>query len=231
MGRQHLTIPMPAGSQRSDFIQSGGQRPIMSPRLSKRKTRHSSPLHQPSQDRHPCQPVRQALVNCCLFTVVMQGPLLTRAISQELKMPEGVSQIPPGSILTPHPKEFERLFGKTKDSFEENELHREQAHKLGVYIVLKRAHTVIACPDGTCYFNATGNPGMATGGSGDVLTGIITGLLTQGYKAKEAAIVGVYIHGLAGDLAAKDLEHESLIAGDLINYLGKAFKKIKGKQH
>lgn len=135
--------------------------------------------------------------------------------------------IPEGSILTPHPKEFERLFGKTGNSFEENELQRKRAQELGVYIVLKRAHTAIAFPDGSCYFNATGNPGMGTGGSGDVLTGILTGLLAQGYSSGSAARLGVYLHGLAGDLAAADLEQEAVIAGDLVQYLGKAFLKLK----
>jgi len=141
----------------------------------------------------------------------------------------GLQRIPRGSILTPHPKEFERLFGATDNSFEENELQRRRARELGIFIVLKRAHTAIACPDGSCYFNATGNPGMATGGSGDVLTGIITGLLAQGYPSEAAAIIGVYLHGLAGDLAAAALEHESLIAGDLVNYLGNAFIALKRK--
>ncbi len=137
--------------------------------------------------------------------------------------------IPRSSILTPHPKEFERLFGASDNSFEENELQRRRARELGVYIVLKRAHTAIACPDGSCYFNSTGNPGMATGGSGDVLTGIITGLVAQGYTPKSAALIGVYLHGLAGDLAAEALEHESLIAGDLVGYLGNAFMHLKKK--
>jgi NAD(P)H-hydrate repair Nnr-like enzyme with NAD(P)H-hydrate dehydratase domain len=95
-----------------------------------------------------------------------------------------------------------------------------------VYIVLKGAHTSISCPDGHCFFNSTGNPGMATGGSGDVLTGIILSLLAQGYTPKESAITGVYIHGLAGDLAAQDLSEESMIAGDIVNYISKAFIKL-----
>lgn len=138
-----------------------------------------------------------------------------------------LKKIPKNSILTPHPKEFERLFGTTANSFEQNEVQRQQARELGIYIVLKRAHTCIACPDGTCYFNATGNPGMATGGSGDVLTGIITGLLAQGYSSFAASVMGVYLHGLAGDIAAEELEQEALIAGDIIEHLGKAFRKLK----
>lgn len=137
-------------------------------------------------------------------------------------------KIPQNSILTPHPKEFERLFGACANDFERNELQRTKAQELGVYIVLKGAHTCIACPDGTCYFNSTGNPGMATGGSGDVLTGIITGLVAQAYTPLEAAILGVYLHGLAGDIASEELEQEALIASDIVRYLGRAYKQLKG---
>ncbi|MEZ4993134.1 MAG: NAD(P)H-hydrate dehydratase [Saprospiraceae bacterium] len=139
---------------------------------------------------------------------------------------EFIPRLPASSILTPHPKEFERLFGKTNNSFDRLALQRQLAQEHGIIIVLKGAHTCIALPNGHCYFNSTGNPGMATGGSGDVLTGIITGLLAQQYRPEQAAILGVYLHGLAGDLAAAELEHHSLIAGDLINYLGKAFMQL-----
>ena len=140
--------------------------------------------------------------------------------------PKFFNKIPKGSILTPHPKEFERLFGKTKNSFARNNLQKHKAKELGIYLILKGAHTAIACPDGTCYFNSTGNPGMATGGSGDVLTGIITGLLAQGYTPFEAAIAGVYIHGLAGDFTANELSQEAMLASDIISNIGSAFKKL-----
>lgn len=140
--------------------------------------------------------------------------------------PEWHKYIPRGSILTPHPKEFERMFGSSDHQLQRLELQRKKAKELQVVIVLKGAHTSIVTPDGDCFFNSTGNPGMGTGGSGDVLTGIITGLLAQGYSSEEAAILGVYVHGLAGDLAAEELEHESLIARDLVDYLGKAFKHL-----
>ncbi len=137
-------------------------------------------------------------------------------------------EIPRGSILTPHPKEFERLFGQTSNDFERQGLQGRKAQELGVYILLKGAHSCVATPDGTFYFNSTGNPGMATAGSGDVLTGIITGLLAQGYSAKQAAILGMYLHGLAGDFAAEEvMGQEALIASDLIDNLGEAFKKLK----
>ena len=135
--------------------------------------------------------------------------------------------LPKNSILTPHPKEFERLFGKAENDFQRNDLQRKKAMEHGVFIVLKGANTSIACPDGECWFNSTGNPGMATGGSGDVLTGILTGLLAQGYPPKSAALLGVYLHGLAGDLSAASISQEALIAGDLVDFLGKAWLELE----
>ncbi|MBI9039307.1 MAG: NAD(P)H-hydrate dehydratase [Bacteroidales bacterium] len=135
--------------------------------------------------------------------------------------------LPKGCIFTPHPKEFERLVGKSKNNFERNEMQREFSIKFNCYLVLKGAFTAITCPDGSCFFNSTGNPGMATGGSGDVLTGVILGLLAQNYHPKIASILGVYLHGLAGDYAAKKIGQESMIAGDIIKYLRKAFRMIK----
>jgi NAD(P)H-hydrate epimerase len=138
-----------------------------------------------------------------------------------------ISFVPENSIFTPHPKEFERLAGKAMDDFERNRLQREFCIKHGVYMVLKGAHTCICTPEGICYFNTTGNPGMATGGSGDVLTGLILGLLAQKYHPRDACLLGVYIHGLAGDLAARKAGMESLIAGDIVKNIGRAFCKIQ----
>jgi ADP-dependent NAD(P)H-hydrate dehydratase / NAD(P)H-hydrate epimerase len=139
---------------------------------------------------------------------------------------ELVSMIPKESILTPHPKEFERLFGKTKNNFETLQLALQQAASLGIYIIVKGHYSFVACPDGQVYFNSTGNAGMATGGSGDVLTGIITGLLAQGYNSKDSCILGLYLHGLAGDIGAANLSQEALIAGDIVGFLGAAYKTI-----
>ncbi|MET0395135.1 MAG: NAD(P)H-hydrate dehydratase [Chitinophagaceae bacterium] len=136
--------------------------------------------------------------------------------------------VPAGSILTPHPKEFERLFGESTDDFARIGLALQKARELNVMLVLKGHHTLIATPDGKAFFNSTGNAGMATGGSGDVLTGILTALLAQGYSSVEAAILGVYLHGLAGDLAAKNLSMEAMAAGDIIRHLGSAFLQIAG---
>lgn len=135
-------------------------------------------------------------------------------------------KIPPMSILTPHHKEFERLFGKTGNDFEERDLAVKMAAKYDIIIVLKGRYTCIASPHKHTYINETGNPGMATGGSGDVLTGILTGLLAQGYDPVDVCILGVYLHGLAGDLAAEKISQESLIASDICKYLGKAFRAI-----
>ncbi|HOX77683.1 MAG TPA: NAD(P)H-hydrate dehydratase [Bacteroidales bacterium] len=137
-----------------------------------------------------------------------------------------ISFVPRNSVFTPHPKEFERLAGKATDDFHRNRLQREFCIRHGVWIVLKGAHSCICGPDGVCYFNTTGNPGMATGGSGDVLTGLILGLLAQRYSPRDACLLGVFLHGLAGDLAAKKIGMASLLAGDITRNIGKAFKKL-----
>ncbi|MGF6849993.1 hydroxyethylthiazole kinase-like uncharacterized protein yjeF [Chitinophaga sp. W3I9] len=134
-------------------------------------------------------------------------------------------KVPKGSLLTPHPKEFERLFGKTANDVARLELLSKKAVDLQLYILLKGRYTAIACPDGAVYFNHTGNPGMATGGSGDVLTGILTGLLAQDYTQKAAMLLGVWLHGYAGDLAAAQLSQEAMTASDIIASLGNAFRE------
>lgn len=156
------------------------------------------------------------------------GPLVIDADALNIlsENPTWFAFLPQGSILTPHPKEFQRIAGSWQNDFERLEKQRNLAQKHGIYIVLKGAHTSICFPDGQCYFNSTGNPGMATAGSGDVLTGIITGLLAQGYSSGTAATLGVYLHGLAGDIAAKEVGYEALIASDIIDNLGNAFTEL-----
>lgn len=134
--------------------------------------------------------------------------------------------LPPYSILTPHPKEFERLFGPSANDFDRLRLASQRAKELQCVIILKGHYTFIAMPGGKGYFNSTGNAGMAKGGSGDVLTGILTALLSQGYFPGEAAILGVYLHGLAGDLAAGRLSREGMLPSDLIDHLGAAFLSL-----
>jgi NAD(P)H-hydrate epimerase len=139
-----------------------------------------------------------------------------------------LSLLPGGSVLTPHLKEFERLTGKASNGFERLGMQVEFSKEHNCVVVLKGAYTSVTNPDGNIFFNSTGNPGMATGGSGDVLTGIILSLLAQGYTPSNAAILGVYLHGLAGDIAAGESCFESIIASDIINCIGKAFNKIRG---
>ena len=136
-----------------------------------------------------------------------------------------LSFLPTVSILTPHPKELERLVGKWSDDLEKLDLLKNFCFKYGIYTVLKGAYSCTCAPDGQFYFNSTGNPAMGTAGSGDVLTGVITALLAQGYTSGQAATLGVYLHGLAGDLATKTHGEEAVIAGDIIEKTGKAFCK------
>ncbi|MDD2437829.1 MAG: NAD(P)H-hydrate dehydratase [Massilibacteroides sp.] len=140
---------------------------------------------------------------------------------------EIMKYLPIRSILTPHPKEFDRLAGNSSSSYERLLKARELAANYKITIVLKGAYTAVCLPNGHVYFNSSGNPGMATAGSGDVLTGVLLGLLAQGYEPEIAATAGVYLHGVAGDLAAVAQTEEGLIASDIINMLGKAFKQIK----
>ncbi|MCL4857458.1 MAG: NAD(P)H-hydrate dehydratase, partial [Flavobacteriales bacterium] len=134
-----------------------------------------------------------------------------------------IAFLPNNSILTPHPKEFERLVGKWNNDEERLQMQRDLAIKHQLVVVLKGAYTAIALPNGKVYFNSSGNAGMATAGSGDVLTGIITSLLAQGYAPEQAAITGVYLHGIAGDLAKENVGEIALIASDIIEQLPNAY--------
>ncbi len=140
---------------------------------------------------------------------------------------EWLKELPENSILTPHPGEFKRLTGETANSWKRIQKQQEMAKELKVIIVLKGAFTTIALPNGKLYFNSTGNPGMATAGSGDSLTGIILGLLAQHIQPDHAAIAGVFLHGLAGDIAAAEKSENALIAGDITDSLGKAFFELQ----
>ena len=137
-----------------------------------------------------------------------------------------LEMVPVNSILTPHPKEFARLFGESQNNFEQNDLQRKMSIDHKVYILLKGAHSCLSTPEGKCYFNSTGNPGMATAGSGDVLAGILTGLMAQGYSSLDTALLGMYLHGMAGDEAAEDLNENSIVASDIVSYLPRAFSNL-----
>ena len=136
-------------------------------------------------------------------------------------------RLPKGSIITPHPGEMDRLVGKCADSYERLIKAINLAQTCGIHVVLKGAYTTVISPDGNCWFNVSGNPGMATGGCGDVLTGIILSLLAQGYDAYTAAKMGVYIHGLAGDIAAREKGEIALTASDVVDYLPNAWKAFE----
>lgn len=136
-------------------------------------------------------------------------------------------QLPKHTILTPHPKELERMVGFCNDSFERLNKAKEFAMRQQIYIIVKGAWSAIVTPEGHIYFNPTGNPGMATAGSGDVLTGILLALEAEGYTPEDACRLGVYIHGLAGDIAARNLGEISMTAEDLIDCLPEAWMKLR----
>lgn len=141
--------------------------------------------------------------------------------------PEWIAQIPPDSLLTPHPKEFERLVGSWRHDFDRLDKLKQLARDTRSIVILKGAWSTVATPEGNVYFNPTGNPGMATAGSGDVLAGILTGLRAQGYSPLETALIGVFLHGEAGDGAAREMGMDALMASDLIQALGGAWKRIR----
>ena len=139
-----------------------------------------------------------------------------------------LESLPPNCIFTPHLKEFERLTHRVNNSFERMELQRRFSMRYRCVVVLKGAHTCITTPQGETYFNTSGNPGMAKGGSGDVLTGILLALLSQGYTPVDAAVIGVYLHGLAADHALDQQSYESLLPSDIIENIGRSYKHLKG---
>ena len=166
---------------------------------------------------------------------------LLKSLLQEVKIPmvidaDGLNLLsenrdllkflPENTVLTPHPGEFDRLAGKSEAGYERFLKLAEFSNQHKAIVVLKGAYTSIASPDGMISFNSTGNQGMATAGSGDVLTGMILSFLAQGYSPLQAALAGVYIHGRAGDLALNVQSYESLIAGDIIECIGSAFKEL-----
>ncbi len=142
-----------------------------------------------------------------------------------------INQLPRSLILTPHPGELDRLSGAASNScFERLAKAVDMAARLHSYVVLKGHYTALCCPDGDVCLNSTGNAGMATAGAGDVLTGVITGLLARGYPQAEACLVGIYVHGLAGDIAKEAVGEESLVAGDIIKCLPQAFKQLYSQE-
>lgn len=160
-----------------------------------------------------------------------QSPLILDADALNIisKDKSYLKLIPKKSIITPHPKEFERLFGTTENSFERLDLAKTKAKELNIYIVLKDHHTQVVTPEGTVFYNITGNSGLAKGGSGDVLTGIITSLLAQKYTEEEATILGVWLHGKAADFAAEKYSKEAMQPTDVIDEIGNVFLHLYKK--
>jgi NAD(P)H-hydrate epimerase len=133
------------------------------------------------------------------------------------------------TILTPHPGEMSRICGKSMEQISKNRIGilQQTCRSLNVIIVLKGAHSLIGYPDGRIYINLSGNPGMATAGSGDVLTGSVAAMFGLGLGIEDATRVGVFLHGIAGDLAAQDIGQDGIVAGDIMAYLPKAIKMYR----
>lgn len=144
------------------------------------------------------------------------------------KHKEDLQLLKPQTVLTPHPKELERLIGKWKNDFDKLKKAKKFSKTHNCVLVIKGAHT-ITLYENKLYINTTGNPGLSTGGTGDVLTGIITGLLCQGYEPLEASIFGVYLHGKSADIAVEDHGYESITASHIVNYLGQAYLDLFAK--
>ena len=164
-----------------------------------------------------------ALIDNCKAPMVLDAD----ALNILARNPKYMQRLPHGSVITPHVGEFARLFGATDSSYVRLQAAQAYAMTFGVTIVLKGAHTVVVTQLGTMHFNSTGNPGMATGGCGDVLTGCVLSLLAQGYAAPDAARLAVYVHGFAGDLAAKEKGHTALVAGDVVDCLPRAWRSLE----
>ena len=168
----------------------------------------------------------QGLLQNCTAPMVLDADALN-CIAQR---PAMLTLLPPKTILTPHIGEFDRLFGDHKSSEERLKAAIEAARKYNIIIVIKGHYSAVVRPTGRVYFNTTGNAGMATAGSGDVLTGIITSFLAQGYNPEYAASIGVYVHGLAGDLAAEELGEFGMTASDIAAYAGRAIHQILNRK-
>ena len=173
------------------------------------------------QKKHNTVKALEQILTNCTSPIILDADALNIISEYNLQ-----NLIPKNAILTPHPKEFDRLFGKHNSHYQRVQKQLEKSSELEINIILKGAHTSISLPNRNLYFNTTGNPGMATGGSGDVLTGILLGLLAQGYSEKETCILGTYLHGLAADIVLETSNENSLLPTDIINSLGKAFNKL-----
>jgi NAD(P)H-hydrate epimerase len=161
-------------------------------------------------------------VSSCRHPMVLDAD----ALNMLSKHKPTLFSIPVGSVLTPHPKELERMVGECSDSYERLAVACALAQRGNLHLILKGRFSAVVSPEGECYFNPTGNVGMATAGSGDVLTGIVLALLAQGYAAGDAARIAAYVHGRAGDLAKEKYGIIALNASDIVEFLAEAWKEI-----
>lgn len=168
-----------------------------------------------------------AQIKSCYIPLVVDAD----ALNLLARYTANLANLPRHTILTPHVKELERIIGRCSNSYERLMKAKSMAVNLQCFIILKGAWTAIISPEGTISFNPTGNPGMATGGSGDVLTGILLALLAQGYTAEDACRLGVYAHGLAGDIARQRIGEIGMTAGDIIDALPEAWKQLSENNH
>ena len=164
-----------------------------------------------------------ALIDNCKVPMVLDADALNILV----RNPQYMQRLPQGSVITPHVGEFARLFGASDSSYARLQTALACAREYGMTILLKGAYTAVITPQGAMHFNSTGNPGMATGGSGDVLTGCILSLLAQGHAAPDAARMAAYVHGLAGDMAATEKGETALVAGDIVDYLPRAWRSLE----
>jgi len=174
----------------------------------------------PGSGSHPAHDDILRALTRCRSRVVLDADALNHIARQG---PPAWRNMPEGPVITPHAGEYRRLFGEAA-------LPERMAAEYRLYLVLKGPGTRVCTPEGDTYVNRSGNPGMATAGSGDVLTGLLTGLLARGYPTLDACRLGVFLHGLAGDIAAERLGQESLIASDLVDNLPHAFQRVADTQ-
>lgn len=164
----------------------------------------------------------ESLLKTCESPLVLDADALNCIAAR----PALLTMLPRNTVITPHIGEFDRLFGEHHSGEERLAKAIEMARYYNIIIVLKGHYTATVRPTGKVYFNSTGNPGMATAGAGDVLTGIIASFIAQGFRPEHAATVGVYIHGLAGDIAASELGEYGVTAGDIADRVGRAINLI-----
>lgn len=168
----------------------------------------------------------EQLLKTCKAPLVLDAD----ALNCIARRPALLQLLPPQTIITPHVGEFDRLFGEQPNSEERLKKAMDMANYYNIIIVLKGHYTATVRPTGRVYFNSTGNPGMATAGSGDVLTGVIAAFLAQGYRPEHAATIGAFVHGLAGDLAAEQIGEFGLTASDIADWCGLAIRAIVNRE-